>query len=84
MECALVAQKTTRSDHAAQMLAVGRLKHLLLLAQKRPCAGGWSGQVTYQEFELMQRRKNLNPSPRRKRRLVASGTPQGRRSPPTR
>jgi hypothetical protein len=73
VERGLVAQKTTRSDHAAQLLAVGRLQRLLLLAQGavHPAPAAGAGHVTFEEFELKYRKENTESEHERKRRVVA-------------
>jgi hypothetical protein len=57
VERALVAQKTTRSDHAAQLLAVGRLQHLLLLAQGavQPAPAAGEGKAAGRDFPAVLR-----------------------------
>ena len=82
VECALVAQKTTRSDCAARLRAVRRLQDLLLLAQGAvelaPAAG--AGPVAYAQCALKYREKSPKSEPERKRRVVARGTLQGRKT----
>jgi hypothetical protein len=69
IERGLVAQKTTRSDLAVQLIAARRVKDFLILAQPPPAekaadTGGAFGEVTYEEFQIMFRVvKEANDAP---------------------
>ena len=58
VERGLVAQKTTKSDAGAQLLAVRRAKDLLVLAQgEKQTEQQSTGQVTWEEFQIMYKRR---------------------------
>lgn len=55
---ALVAKTTDKHDHMARLRAVGRTKQLLEMAEgTKPEPGADAGQVTWEEFTVMYRRR---------------------------